>query len=431
MLKVLLALKNPDPSIPPLLQNHHVDTLPKGKTATELMAQNSYHLIFIEDDLNSVEILKAVDPRTEVVILGHKKEEALEAIQRGAAAYFTFPVELERVKETVNRIDKMVEMRKETGELEKLLIDKYNFYGVVSRNPLLLEIFSLIRRIAPYFKTALITGETGVGKEVIAKALHSSSPWAKHPFMVCNCGGLVENLIESELFGHQRGAFTGADRDKAGLFEAAGEGTLFLDEIGELPLSFQPHLLRVLQNGEFRRVGSQKPSTARCRIIAATNRNLEQDVKEGRFREDLFFRITPLVIRIPPLRDRKDDLPLLSKALLDKFIQRTAKKVFGISRPAQGLLLAYDWPGNVRELESVLEQAAMLTTESFIRIDDLPQRLRASNTEAPLPMSLADVEKRHIESVLRQYAGNRTKASNILGISRRALIRKIEKFGIR
>jgi len=431
MLKVLLALQHPDPSIPPLLQNYQVDALPKGKTAEELLAENSYHLIFHDGDIDSIDALRVVDPRAEIIILGHNKEEALEAIQRGAAAYFTPPVEIERLKEIISRIHDMVEMRRETGELEKLLVAKYNFSGVISRNPLMLEIFSLVRRIAPYFKTALITGETGTGKEVIAKALHASSPWAKHPFMVCNCGALVENLIESELFGHQKGAFTGADRDKVGLFEAAGDGTLFLDEIGEMPLSFQPHLLRVLQNGEFRRLGSNKASTARCRIIAATNRNLEQDVKEGRFREDLFFRITPLVIKIPPLRDRKDDLPLLSKALLDKFIQRTAKKVFGISRPAQGLLLAYNWPGNVRELESVLEQAAMLTTESFIRVDDLPAHLKTSKTEQPVPLSLGAVEKKHVETVLLQCQGNRTRASKILGISRRSLIRKIEKFGVK
>jgi len=431
VLKILLALKNPDPSILLLLQNHLVDTLPEGKTAAELLTRNGYHIIFIEGNLISVENLKTVDPRTEVIILGNNKEGALEAVQRGAAAYITPPVDLDRLKEIVNHIHEIVEMRKETGELEKLLIDKYNFFGVVSRNPVLLDIFSLIRRIAPYFKTALITGETGTGKEVIAKALHKSSPWAKHPFMVCNCGALVENLIESELFGHQKGAFTGADREKIGLFEAAGEGTLFLDEIGELPLSFQPHLLRVLQNGEFRRLGSNKPSLSRCRIIAATNRNLENDVKEGRFREDLFFRVTPLVIKIPPLRDRKDDLPLLSKALLDNFIQRTTKKVFGISRPAQGLLLAYDWPGNVRELENVLEQAAMLTTESFIRANDLPAHLRTPKSEHPVPLTLDAVEKNQIKAVLHQCQSNRTKASLVLGISRRSLIRKIEKFGIK
>ncbi len=295
----------------------------------------------------------------------------------------------------------------------------------------MLEIFSLIRRIAPYYKTVLISGETGTGKEVIANALHASSPWAKHPFLTCNCGGLVENLIESELFGHQKGAFTGADRDKAGLFEAAGEGTLVLDEIGELPLSFQSHLLRVLQNGEFRRVGSHQTSKARCRIIAATNRDLEQEVKEGRFREDLFFRITPLIIKVPPLRDRKDDIPLLYRVILDKFVRRTGKKVYGVSRPAQTVLMSYDWPGNVRDLENVLEQAGMLTAESFISIDDIPKHLKITTKETPMPMSLAGVEIKHIETTLRQFAGNRSKAATALQISRRALLRKIEKFGLK
>jgi two-component system, NtrC family, response regulator AtoC len=432
MLNVLLALKKPDPSISLLLQDHQVDTLPEGKAAAELLSQNGYHIILIEGDLSSVNKLKTIDPRTEVIILGHEKVEALEAIQRGAAAYFNFPVDTERLQSVIDKIIKLVEVRKETGELEKLLITKYNYHGVVSRNPLMLDIFSLIRRIAPYYKTVLITGETGTGKEVLARALHASSPWAHHPFLTCNCGGLVENLIESELFGHQKGAFTGADRDKAGLFETAGEGTLFLDEIGELPTTFQSHLLRVLQNGEFRRVGSHQVSKARCRIIAATNRNLEVLVKEGKFRQDLFFRITPMVIKIPLLRERKDDIPLLNRVLLDRFVQRTGKKVYGISIPAQSILMAYDWPGNVRELENVIEQAAMMTTESFIRNEDLPSHIKVLQSgSTPVPMTLADAEKKHIETVLRQNAGNRTKASAILRISRRALIRKIEKLGLK
>lgn len=432
MLKVLLTLKNPDPAIISLLNSHEVDILPKDRTPMELLAQNSYHLILLEGEIDSVPILKAVDPRVEIIILSDQEGDALEAIKKGAAAYFTPPIEVERLKEAIQKIHDVVEMRRETAELEKLLADKYTFEGVVGRNPQVLEIFSLIRHIAPYYRTVLIAGETGTGKEVIAKALHHSSPWAKHPFLVCNCGALVEGLIESELFGHLKGSFTGAIKDKTGLFEAAGEGSLFLDEIGELPLSFQPHLLRVLQDGEFRRVGSHQPSRAKCRVIAATNKDLEIEVAKGRFREDLFFRITPFVIKVPPLRDRKDDLLLLCRFILDRFNKSRGKKISGISRPAQAVLLAHHWPGNVREVENVLEQAAVLTTESFIRLSDLPAYLRNrdSQKEAPAPQTLNDVEKRHIETVLQQYKGNRSKSAEALGISRRALLRKIQKFGI-
>lgn len=431
MLNILLAVQDTDGAIKSALKNHKLDVPPLNTSIEDLVAKNNYHLIIVKGKLELLRSLKASDPRAEVILFGDGNEDTLEAVKQGAAAYFKFPVEIERLQSVVNQIQEFVDVRKETGELEKRLTDKYNFCGIVSRNPLMLEIFSLIRRIAPYYKTVLIMGETGTGKEVIANALHASSPFSKHPFLICNCGGLVENLIESELFGHQKGAFTGADRDKAGLFEAAGEGTLFLDEIGELPLSFQSHLLRVLQNGEFRRVGSHQISKARCRVIAATNRDLEQDVKAGRFREDLFFRISPLIIKVPALRDRKDDIPLLYRVLLEKFVRRTGKKIFGISRPAQSILMSYHWPGNVRELENVLEQGAMLASESFISFDDLPDNLQIQQAEAPAPMSLADVEKRHIAMVLSQVAGNRTKTAIILGISRRALIRKIEKFGIK
>jgi len=290
---------------------------------------------------------------------------------------------------------------------------------------------TLIRRIAPYFKTITIMGETGTGKEVIGKALHLLSPAATKPFIVCNCAGLVESLVESELFGHAKGSFTGAITDKIGLFEAAEEGAIFLDEIGELPLSMQPRLLRVLQSGEFRRVGSNKPLKAHCRVIAATNKDLAHEVKSGKFREDLYYRLTPLTILMPPLRDRKDEIPLLCRFFLERFNERTGKKVFGISRPAQAALLTYEWHGNVRELENILEQAAVMTTETFIRLEDLPIHLREIPAKQVADIMLLDeVVKKHIEQVLRQCNGNRSRASKIMGISRRALLRKIEKYSL-
>jgi transcriptional regulator with PAS, ATPase and Fis domain len=240
----------------------------------------------------------------------------------------------------------------------------------------------------------------------------------------------VEGLIESELFGHRKGAFTGAISDHAGLFEAAGDGTVFLDEIGLLPFSSQPHLLRVLQSGEFRRVGSSQPSKAKCKVIAATNEDLANAVKKGTFREDLFYRITPLTIHLPPLRERKDDIPLLCRHFLGKFNKNTGKKVFGISRQAQSAMMSYNWPGNIRELENTIEQAAIMTTRSFIDLNDLPSTIAEAPRKSNLfsPLNLEDLVKHHIERVLSVTNGNRTQAARKLGISRRALQRKLDKF---
>lgn len=431
-LKVLLAIRNPSEEILTALRGQQLDTLPEGESLTEHVARNNYHLILLEGDVESLPSIKAADPRAEIIMFKKEEEDFIEAVKHGASACFTFPVDTERLREAVIRIQDMAEMRRETAELEKLLSSKYTFAGIIGKNPRMLDIFSFIGHIAPYYRTVTIMGETGSGKEVIAKAIHASSPAAKNPFIVCNCGGFVENLIESELFGHKKGSFTGAVTDKVGLFEAAGEGTIFLDEIGELPLSFQPHFLRVLENGEFKKVGSNQMSKARCRVIAATNRDLRTKVKEGRFREDLFFRLTRLTIEVPPLRDRKDDILLLSRHLLDRFNERSGKRVFGISRPAQSALMRHNWPGNVRELENVIEEAAILTTESFIRLQDLPSYIRESgNGESPFLMNLSEMEKRHIQTVLQQCGNNRTRAAEVLGISRRALLRKIEKFGMR
>jgi transcriptional regulator with PAS, ATPase and Fis domain len=249
-------------------------------------------------------------------------------------------------------------------------------------------------------------------------------------FTVCDCGALVETLVESELFGHKKGAFTGAVADKTGVFEAAGEGTIFLDEIGELPLPAQVSLLRVLQNGDFRRVGDQQILKARCRFIAATNKDLQTEVKKGNFREDLFYRITQFTINMPPLRERKDDIPLLVRYFLERFSNGTGKMVRGISRDAQIRLLSYDWPGNVRELENATEHAAILTTEAFIRANDLPEYIKVS-TERSHDISLLDeVIKEHIEKVLIQCGGNKSKAAKILGMTRRSLLRRIEKSSI-
>lgn len=433
MLNVLIVFKTPNDLIIEAFDGNNVEVYSGGAPLGQRVSKGCYDIVLLENRMESLKDVKEADPRSEVFLIGSAGIDEVEAVKLGASAYFTEPVDFERLRTAVMVVNDLARSRKETAQLETQLSAKYTFAGVIGRNPQMLEIFSLLRRISPYFKTVTIMGETGTGKEEIAKALHNVSPSASKPFVACNCGGLVEHLIESELFGHKKGAFTGAINDKAGIFEAAGDGTVFLDEIGDLPLLYQPHLLRVLQTGEFRRVGSTQTQKAKCRVIAATNKDLVKETKEGRFREDLFFRLTPLTIQVPPLRDRKDDIPLISRALLNRFTNRTGKKVSGISRQAQAAMITYNWPGNVRELENVIEQAAMLSTEPFIRHEYLPQHIsnqKSVNAGNGQFKTLDELIKEHIETALRQCASNKTNAAKALGISRRAFFRKLEKYGI-
>jgi DNA-binding NtrC family response regulator len=431
MLRILLSIEGSHADILPLLEGHRVDVDDGAEPLRHKIASGNYNLVLLKGDKSEVPPLKLADPRAEVVLIGDHDEDEIEAIREGAWARFALPLDLGRLKGTIDDIADMFDLRSDTARLEKQLDSKYAFAGIVARNPKMLEICSFIRRVAPYFKIITIVGETGTGKEVVARAIHSLSAKAKDPLLVCNCGGFVETLIGSELFGHKQGSFTGAVKDKVGLFEAAGEGTLFLDELGELPLSFQPHMLRVLQNGEFRPVGSHKALSAKCRVIAATSKNLSQEVKNGRFREDLFYRVNRLVITIPPLRERKDDIPLLSRFLLSKSNEATGKRIVGISRSAQSALMAHDWPGNVRELENVIEQAVIFAGEPFIKLEHLPPYLREPAHRQMAPGApLADVIKKHLETTLSMCEGNKSEASRRLGLSRRALMRWIEKYSI-
>jgi DNA-binding NtrC family response regulator len=432
MLKILLALKNVTGELSALLGSHEVLRLNAGESILHAVAHGSYHLILAEGVDNIIVDLKQADPRAEIVVIGHGEDDKVGILRSGAFAFLTPPLDMQALAGIVEDITRAFDARKELALLEEQLDEKHIFAGIVGRNPKMLDIISFIKRIAPYYKTVTITGETGTGKEVVARALHALGSKPGDPFVTSNCAGYVETLIESELFGHQKGSFTGAITDKIGLFEAAKEGTLFLDEIGDLPLSFQPHLLRVLQNGEFRPVGSHRVLRARCRVIAATSKDLRQEVNNGKFREDLFYRITPLVIDVPPLRERKDDIPLLCRFLVKQYSNATKKAVKGISQPAQQLLLSHDWPGNVRELENVIHQAVILTEESFIGSDHFPSYVRAKKGRQPTNgNSLDEVVRKHVESVLEECRGNRSHAAKKLAISRRALLRKIEKYSIK
>ncbi len=433
MLKILLVLKETPANLLPVFEGHEVNEA-DNTTDNMLTAvkHGNYHLILAEDVAHLLPDIKAADPRAEVVLVGGDDGDGVEAIKNGAFAYLTRPIDVERVSAIIGDVDGMFTERSQMAILEEQLDQKFTFAGMVGRNPKILDIISFIKRIAPYYKMVTITGETGTGKEVVARALHSLSAKPGDPFVTSNCAGYVETLIESELFGHQKGSFTGAISDKMGLFEAAKEGTLFLDEIGDLPVSFQPHLLRVLQNGEFRPVGSHRTLQARCRIIAATSKDLQEEVQNGRFREDLYYRITPLVITAPPLRERKDDIALLSRFMLKRYNEQTKKQVRGISRPAQDILLSHNGPGNVRELENVVNQAVILTEESFIGPSHLPAYLRGQKVKGAQEEGALDrIVKKHIETVLQECQGNRSRAAKKLAISRRALLRKIEKYSLK
>jgi DNA-binding NtrC family response regulator len=363
------------------------------------------------------------DPGVDVVLMTahYSTESAVEAIQRGACDYLNKPLSLERFLRRISQLLGEAENRQRTMKLDQELLDVYQFEGIVGRSPLLLDVFAKIRRVAPHFRTALVTGATGTGKELVARALHRLGPVASNPFVVCNCSAIVETLLESELFGYVRGAFTGATQDKVGVFEYANRGTVFLDEIGDLPLAAQAKLLRVLQNQEVQRVGSPAPKTIDVRVIAATNHNLRTLIAEGKFREDLYYRLAMVEIPLPKLIDRREDLPLLQRYFLEKFSTEYKKQVTGITRRAQTLLSSYRWPGNVRELENVIGNACMMVDGPVIDIADLPQQLRspASTSEQDESLiSLDELQKRHLTRVLERVGGNKARAAEILGISR-------------
>jgi DNA-binding NtrC family response regulator len=365
----------------------------------------------------------AHDPGAEIILMTahYSTESAVEAIQKGAADYLTKPLDLKKLRDRIGIIVAEAEKRRQAFQLDHALLDTYQFEGIIGRSPAMLETFAKIRRVAPHFQTLLVTGSTGTGKELVARALQRLSPGASGPFAVCNCSAIVETLVETELFGYVRGAFTGANQDKAGLFESANGGTVFLDEIGELTLPAQAKLLRVLQQREIQRVGSPKTRAVDVRVVAATNRDLRELVADGRFREDLYYRLCMIEIHLPTLAERREDLPLLQKYFVEKFAKQYEKDIKGITRRAQQQLARHPWPGNVRELENVIGNAAMMTQSSTIDLVDLPESVR--NPVEPLKgneglLSLEQVQNRHLQRVLELFHGNKVRAAEVLGVSR-------------
>jgi DNA-binding NtrC family response regulator len=391
------------------------------------------------DGLTFLQKTLQFDPGIHVILITgfYSVDAAVEAIKHGAHDYLGKPIDYARLEKTLDELAALHSQRAEVRELETKLFQNAQFQGIVGRSPAMLEVFDLAKKVARHYSNVSISGPTGAGKELIARALHELSPVSKERFAVCNCSALVDTLLESQLFGHVRGAFTGATDTRPGLFEYANGGTVFLDEVGETSLAMQAKLLRVIQNREIQRVGSPEVKHVDIRLIAATNRDLRAEVQAGRFREDLFYRLSSVEIRVPGLTQRPEDIPVLIRHFLRKYSQAYAKPLQGVSRRAQIVLMQHSWPGNVRELENVISSAAITAAAEFIDIGDLPEHLQKPKPRASAgdgnwrPLPLDEVRRAHIERVLDTCKGNRVRAAQMLGIGRTSLYRFLKRRGQR
>ena len=396
------------------------------------------------DGLTVLREFKRMSPNTAVVVLTAfgSLEGAIEAIKQGAYDYLAKPFKREEVKLVVKRSLDHCRLLRENARFRQELKSKSDWSPLVGSSTAMLEVYKLVARVAESKSTVLLQGESGTGKELIARAIHANGPRRDKPFVPVNCGALPDTLLESEMFGYEKGAFTGAVGTKAGLFEAANGGSLFLDEIGELGPALQVKLLRVMQDQEVRRVGGTGSVKVDVRIIAATNRDLELLVKEGKFRDDLYYRLKVVPITLPSLAERREDIPMLVHHFLQKCAAGPTPTVRGVLPETMALLTQYRWPGNVRELENVIERAVSLSHGPLLTPDDLPESIRqgsADGAEGSFPhgdlaneatLTLEEVEKRHLILVLKETKGNKVKAAKILGIDRRTLYRMAERFGL-
>lgn len=424
-----------------------VKAVENGEAAIKELLTGTFDLVITDvrmPRLGGLELLDELERReidTTVIVMSAfgSRELAIDAIQRGAYDYIDKPFKNDELLLTLAKAEERLQLRRENAALKAKTEERTHFEDIVGESEQLQAVFETVSKVAGYKSTVLLSGESGTGKELIARALHSLSPRADGPWVPINCGAIPENLLESELFGHVKGAFTDASRDKIGLFEQAHGGTLFLDEIGELPLSLQVKLLRVLQENEIRRVGGTQTIPVDVRVVAASLRQLRVEVEAGNFREDLFYRLNVINIELPPLRNRRDDIPLLIEHFISVQNQRLNANVKGVSSEAMKLMLEYPWPGNVRELQNCIERGVVLTNEDHINADTLPDRLRESNDELKqlfdsdelsIKKMSTMLERILIRRALEKTEGNRTNAAKILEISHRALLYKIKDYGL-
>ena len=414
-------------------ETHAVDTGAKALAAIGVQVPDLVVSDVRMQPMGGIELLRSVRAQHPEVICilmtaFGTLESAIAAVREGAYDYVSKPFKME---ELLLVVDRALESRRITGEnrdLRGALREQQGMAEIVGRSPAMFEVFKAIARAADTSASVLIQGETGTGKELVARSIHMNGPRKARPFLAINCAALPETLLESELFGHEKGAFTGAVARKAGLFEQADGGSVLLDEIGELPLALQSKLLRTLQSGEVRSIGAGAMLRVDVRMLAASNRDLRHAVSEGLFREDLFFRLNTITIRVPPLREHMEDLPLLAERFLRAAAERMGKKVDAISREALELLTRHDWPGNVRELEHAIDRAVSFAREAVLLPEDIPREL--SEPRASRLMTIEDLEKQHILYVLKTVQGNRQRAAEVLGIDRKTLYRKLLRYGM-
>ena len=421
-------------------RGHQVTTAGSGQEALRALGEEDYAVVLTDlrmKGMQGLELLteiKRLYPGLNVILMTAfgSVETAVEAMKHGASDYLTKPVKKDELVRVIERVVREAALRREVNRLRQEVHREYSFHQILGKSKPMQAMFDLIKRVADSPTNVLITGESGTGKELVAKAIHFNSDRKDAPFIPVNCAAIPEQLLESELFGHMRGAFTDAKMDKRGLFEEAQKGTLFLDEISELPLMLQAKLLRAIQEREIRRVGANKSVAIDVRIIAATNLNLSEEVKAKRFRDDLYYRLNVIELKLPPLRERREDIPLLVDAFLKKCGDSRGKQVKGVSEAALAMLMDYAWPGNVRELENVIERAVTLSRGDKISPDDLPPAVQGARGDrrvldeaAEKTLPLHEIEKEYIKKILEKMGGNKYQAAHVLGIDRKTLYRKL------
>ncbi len=411
-----------------------------GKTALQLVKEGTFEIVLLDyklpdtDGLTILKSIKEMNPEIEVIMITAfgSIENAVTALKAGAFEYLTKPIDLDDLLFKIRKVQERLHLIHENMVLKEALKDKMKSENIVYASEKMHEVVSLIVRVAKTDSTCLVRGESGVGKEIVANLIHGLSERSQQALVKVNCSAIPDTLLESELFGYERGAFTGAYQKKIGKFEIAQRGTIFLDEIGDVPLFLQPKLLRVLQEREIERLGGLHPIKVDVRIVAATNKNLEEEVKQGRFREDLFYRLNIVQIEMPPLRERKEDIPLLLDFFLKRFNERHRRSIKGFAREARDVLIKYDYPGNVRELENVVERATVLSRGEYITREDLSVFSAGEQpaTDGSLKQEVEFMEKRRITEALVSANWVQTKAAEAVGISERMLRYKMKKLGI-